>query len=153
MLGTTNTGGRSRSMRRFATLAALALGIIAAPTAARAQSAIIYGSLGNFDISNDTGKVCHGFEVQLDGLTAGQVPYWFSSNRYGAPQVIPNATGVAVRWATTYDAATGTWADRTVQHTVRWFPGQCYQWTGPATYESSGCEHFGAYATANPTRS
>ena len=151
MYGTTTTGGRPRSMRQFATLAALALGIIAAPTAARAQSAIIYGSLGNFDISNDTGKVCHGFEVQLDGLTAGQVPYWFSSNRYGAPQVIPNATGVAVRWATTYDAATGTWADRTVQHTVPWFPGQCYQWTGPATYESSGCEHFGAGATGNPT--
>ena len=81
------------------------------------------------------------------------MPYWFSSNRYGAPQVITNATGVAVRWATTYDAASGTWADRTVQHTVRWFPGQCYQRTGPATYESSGCEHFGAYATANPTSS
>src|SRR5262249_52921801 len=46
---------------------------------------------------------------------------------------------------------TGTWADRTVQHTVPWFPGQCYQWTGPATYESSGCEHFGAGTLANPT--
>jgi hypothetical protein len=137
-------------MRRWGALAALVLGL-AAPSAARAQSAIIYGSLGNFDISNDTGKVCHGFEVELDGLSPAQVPYWFSANRYGAPQVIPTATGVVVRWAASYDASSGAWSDRTVQHTVPWFPGQCYQWTGPATYESSGCEHFGAGSTANPT--
>ena len=37
--------------RTAALLAALA------PGAAHAQSAIIYGSLGNFDISNDTGKI------------------------------------------------------------------------------------------------
>jgi len=152
MSGTTNTGGWLRLMRQYVTLAALLLGLIAAPTAARAQSAIIYGALGNFDISNDTGKVCHGFEVLLDGLTPAQVPYSFSSNRYGAPVVTPTATGVAVRWATTYDPSTSMWADRTVQHTVPWFPGQCYQWTGPATYTNSGCEHFGAGAIANPTK-
>jgi len=131
--------------------AGLAVAILAAPTIARAQSAIIYGSLGNFDISNDTGKVCHGFEVELDGLRPADAPYSFSANRYGVPQVIPTATGIAVRWATTYDAASGTWADRTVQHTVPWFSGQCYQWTGPATYTNSGCEHFGVGAFANPT--
>lgn len=96
MLGTTHTGRLPRSMRRYATFAALALGIVAAPTIARAQSAIIYGSLGNFDISNDTGKVCHGFEVELDGLTAAQVPYRFSSNRYGNPQVIRRATAASL---------------------------------------------------------
>ncbi|MGE3706350.1 MAG: hypothetical protein AB7I13_13825, partial [Vicinamibacterales bacterium] len=41
--------------------ATVALGV---PVVAQAQSAIIYGSLSNFDISNDTGKVCHGFEVK-----------------------------------------------------------------------------------------
>jgi hypothetical protein len=137
-------------------LAACALGIAAAPTLAAAQSAIIYGSLGNFDISNDTGKVCHGFEVELDGLTRAQVPYWFSSNRYGNPQVVDTATGVAVRWAATYDASIGAWSTRTLPHAVPWFPGQCYQWTIPAPnaptdYESSGCEHFGAGTTGNPT--
>ena len=44
-----------------------ALLAVLAPGAAHAQSAIIYGSLGNFDISNDTGRVCHGFEVEADG--------------------------------------------------------------------------------------
>ena len=151
MLGRTWRNEKTGTWGRGAALAALLLGLGLAPTAARAQSAIIYGSLGNFDIANDTGKVCHGFEVELDGLTAAQVSYWFSANRYGAPQVTPTATGVVVRWAAAYDAATGAWADRTLQHTVPWFPGQCYQWTGPATYESSGCEHFGAGTIANPT--
>ena len=49
--------------------AVVALG---APAMAQAQSAIIYGSLSNFDIANDTGKTCHGFEVQLEGLTPAQ---------------------------------------------------------------------------------
>lgn len=140
-----------RVARRLGTIAGLAIGIATTPTIARAQSAIIYGSLGNFDISNDTGKICHGFEIQLEGLTAADVPYSFSTERYGAPQLLPYATGVAVRWASTYDPATGTWAERTLQHTVPWFPGQCYQWTGPATYQDSGCEHFGTGATGNPT--
>lgn len=82
-------------------------------------------------------------------MTAADAPYSFSANRYGVPQVIPNATGVAVRWATTYNATTGMWADRTLQHTVPWFPGQCYQWN-PGWYQDSGCEHFGVGATANP---
>lgn len=154
MFGNIQEGTRTESWRRFGALAALALGVVAAPAAAHAQSAIIYGSLGNFDISNDTGKVCHGFEVELDGLTPAQVPYSFSANRYGTPQVIPTATGVAVRWATTYNPSTGTWAESTVQHTVPWFPGQCYQWTIPApnaptNYDTSGCEHFGVGAIAN----
>ena len=144
------TRTRRRGAGRWGAMAAAAAGILAAPAISLAQSAIIYGSLGNFDISNDTGKVCHGFEIDLDGLQPSDVPYWFAANRYGAPTVTPTATGVAVRWAATYDAASGTWSDRTVQHTVPWFPGQCYQWTGPATYTNSGCEHFGAGAIANP---
>ena len=156
MFGFIITEGRGRSWRRAIALAAAAVGIGLAPAAAHAQSAIIYGALGNFDISNDTGKVCHGFEVELDGLTQADVPYWFSANRYGAPQVLPTATGVVVRWAASYDASSGAWSTGTIQHTVPWFPGQCYQWTVPApnaptNYDTAGCEHFGAGATANPT--
>lgn len=127
------------------------LGLLAAPVVAQAQSAIIYGSLGNFDISNDTGQVCHGFEVEMEGVTAAQVPYSFSANRYGAPAVIPTATGVRVRWASPYDASAHQFVERTLPHTVPWFPGQCYQWV-PATYQDGGCEHFGTGVTANPTR-
>ena len=84
-----------RIARKWGTVATLAIALWGAPTSAGAQSAIIYGSLGNFDISNDTGKVCHGFEVDADGLTPAQAPYSFAANRYGVPQVIPTATGGA----------------------------------------------------------
>lgn len=132
-------------------LALSALVAFAVPALAQAQSAIIYGSLGNFDISNDTGKVCHGFEVEIEGLNSSQVVGTFSAQRYGAASVIPSATGVRVRWESPYDSNSGQWAERTLPHTVAWFPGQCYQWN-PATYQASGCEHFGTSTTANPTR-
>lgn len=124
-------------------LRALALAILIAPGMVAAQSAIIYGSVGNFDISNDTGKVCHGFELQFEGADRSQVYGGFNVQRYGDPAIIPNATGVAMRWESPYDPATGTYAERTLPHTVSWFPGQCYQWN-PGTYQNSGCEHFGA---------
>ena len=145
--------GRSSHRRapgRYAALAALALGVLAAPSLASAQSAIIYGSLGNFDISNDTGKICHGFQIEVEGLPPDQVPYFFTAQRYGTPTVTATATGSLVRWASTYNASNGTWADRTLPHTVPWFPGQCYSWN-PGTYQDSGCEHFGVGTTGNPT--
>ena len=133
---------------RTAGLAALvALGV---PAMAHAQSAIIYGSLSNFDISNDTGKTCHGFEVQLDGLQPSDYSGSFTSNRYGTPTVATTPTGVSVTWGTTYSPSTG-WATRTLPHTVPWFSGQCYQWVA-GTYQDGGCEHFGTYFTANPTK-
>ena len=141
--------GRTLAMVvRSAGLAALvALG---APALAQAQSAIIYGSLSNFDISNDTGKVCHGFEVDVDGVQVADYSGSFTSNRYGTPVVAQTPTGVSVTWGTTYSASTG-WATRTLPHTVPWFSGQCYQWVA-GTYENGGCEHFGTYFVSNPTK-
>ena len=136
------------TLARTAGLAALVA--VGAPAMAHAQSAIIYGSLSNFDISNDTSKVCHGFEVELDGLQVGDYGGSFSSNRYGTPTVAPTPTGVTVTWKS---AQTGSaWSERTLQHTVPWFSGQCYQWSGPAIYENGGCEHFGTYFNANPAK-
>ena len=138
-------------MKSFkAVLASVALVMLAGAAAASAQSAVIYGSLGNFDISNDTGQTCHGFEIEIHGLTPAEIPYSFTAQRYGAPQLIPFAGGVRVRWESPYDASTGQFAERTLPHTVSWFPGQCYQWN-PATYQDSGCEHFGTGTTGNPT--
>lgn len=128
--------------------ATVALGV---PVVAQAQSAIIYGSLSNFDISNDTGKVCHGFEVKMDGVRVSDYSGSFTANRYGTPTVSPTDTGIAVTWRSAYNTATQSWATRTLQHTVPWFSGQCYQWV-PGTYENGGCEHFGTYTTANPTK-
>ena len=130
-------------LRRTALRAVLALCMLAGSRAAHAQSAIIYGSVSNFDIANDTGRICHGFEIDLDGQTTILPPSAsFSAERYGVPTSFVYTGGVAVRWESPYDAATQSFAERTLPHTVPWFPGQCYQWN-PATYQDSGCEHFG----------
>jgi hypothetical protein len=136
--------------RRLLRDAAFSLALLAAPVTVRAQSAIIYGSLGNFDISNDTGQICHGFEIEIGGVTPADVPGGFSAERYGAPSIVPYAGGTNVRWASPYDAGSQSFVERTLPHTVSWFPGQCYQWN-PATYQDSGCEHFGSWTNANAT--
>ena len=130
--------------------AALSLTLLAAPVAVRAQSAIIYGQLSNFDISNDTGQICHGFEIEIGGVTPADVPGGFSAERYGVPSVVPYATGTNVRWESPYNAGSQSFVERTLPHTVPWFPGQCYQWN-PATYQDSGCEHFGSWTYGNAT--
>jgi hypothetical protein len=134
--------------RRLFRDAALSLALLAAPVTVRAQSAIIYGSLGNFDISNDTEQVCHGFEIEIGGVTSVDVQGGFSAERYGPPSVVPYAGGVHVRWESPYDSNSQSFVERTLPHTVPWFPGQCYQWN-PATYQNSGCEHFGSWTNAN----
>ncbi|RKG72675.1 PEP-CTERM sorting domain-containing protein [Corallococcus exercitus] len=131
-------------------MAGLFFSVVGLGTSAHAQSAVIYGSLGNFDISNDTGEVCHGFEIELEGLSSQDVVTTFSTQRYGAAQIVPYATGVRVRWESPYNAATQQFAQRTLPHTVPWFPGQCYQWNA-GTYQDSGCEHFGTNITRNAT--
>jgi hypothetical protein len=140
------TGAR-RYARWGLALAALAV----APSAAQAQSAIIYGSLSNFDISNDTGRVCHGFEIEFEGVAPSDVPGGFSANRYGMPRTLATPTGTKLRWESPFDVATGRWQTRTVPHAVPWFPGQCYQWV-PGTYENGGCEHYGSWTLGNPTK-
>ncbi|MFN7916397.1 MAG: hypothetical protein U0Q55_13740 [Vicinamibacterales bacterium] len=139
--------GLAAAVRTAGLAAVVALG---APAFAHAQSAIIYGSLGNFDIANDTGKVCHGFEIQIDGVSQADYGGSFSSNRYGMPVVAPTPTGVTVTYGTQLNGS--SWAERTLPHTVPWFSGQCYQWSGPAIYENGGCEHFGTYFNTNPTK-
>ncbi len=141
-----HTPGLATLARTTGLAALIALG---APALAQAQSAIIYGSLSNFDIANDTGKVCHGFEVRVDGLQVADYSGSFTANRYGTPTVAATATGVSVTWGATYGS--NGWNTRTLPHTVPWFSGQCYQWVA-GTYENGGCEHFGTYFTANPAR-
>ncbi len=140
----------SRSLKSLFAAAAVAVGVLVGSSAAHAQSAIMYGSLGNFDILNETGQTCHGFQIDIDGLTAADIPSisYFTVNRYGMPTTTPTATGVSVRWDAPYDVASGTWATRTLPHSVPWFQGQCYQWV-TGTYENGGCEHYGVRTFAN----
>jgi hypothetical protein len=74
-----------------ASLACLGLGNAALGTP-------IYGTLGNFDVVNDTGKTAHGFEIDLEGISVSDVHDTFGGGgrgfpptveRYGAPPSAP----------------------------------------------------------------
>ncbi|MFN8491441.1 MAG: hypothetical protein U0350_27840 [Caldilineaceae bacterium] len=126
----------------------------AKPVAAQgSSSATVFGSLGNFDVVNNTGHDAHGFEIQLEGLTQNDVYYTFSAQRYGAPTVVPYATGVYVRWASPWDNNAQQFAQTTLAHPANtpFVQGGCYQWNG-ASYDTSGCEHFGVSLRANATQ-
>jgi len=132
-------------------LALLILALLATAAPAQAQTATIFGALSNFDVVNDTGHDAHGFEIQLEGLQAGDIYYTFSTQRYGAPQVVPYATGVYLRWTSAYDAGAQQFLHTTVAHASGTpFAGSCYSWG--ANYDAAGCEHFGATLRANPLK-
>ncbi|MFT3743298.1 MAG: hypothetical protein QM785_03285 [Pyrinomonadaceae bacterium] len=124
------------------------LTILAASFAALAQTATVSGALGNFDVVNHSGHHSHGFEVELEGVHAINVPYTFSYQRYGSPHMTDTATGVKIRWESPY--ANGAFTATTVPYAGSGqFGGSCYM--GSATYDSAGCEHFGVSLNANPT--
>ncbi len=127
----------------------LALCVLFAPTASQAQTATVYGQLGNFDVINHTGHDGHGFEIEMEGIHPEDVYYSFSAQRYGAATVTPTATGIKVRWASAY--SNGAFTQTTLAHAPNTpFAGSCYQWG--ANYNISACEHFGVSLTASPTR-
>ena len=126
---------------------------------------IIYGSLGNFDVINDTGQPCNGFEIELEGVQPGEVVYTFGDTggpnptlyiRYGKPTILPNATGTGsiVRYASKYDAVVKKFTDATPA-AISPYPvtmgHQCWVF-GSAAYPGSGCEHFGVSLIANPSK-
>ncbi|MBK6749357.1 MAG: cadherin-like domain-containing protein [Acidobacteria bacterium] len=126
------------------------------PSGAIAQSPppVTYGTLDNFDVINDTGGDCHGFEIELEGITSADVPYWFGApyQRYGEPSIVPTSNGVIVRYAATY--AAGAWS-ATTPIAGGYFPPtdghSCWAGVNP-NYLSWGCDHFGVSLNAAPTR-
>lgn len=122
--------------------------VLIASVTAFSQTATIYGGLSNFDVVNHSGHHSHGFEIELEGIHSGNIPYSFSYQRYGAAHITDTATGVKVRWESPY--AGGAFTATTVAYAgTGQFGGSCYM--GSATYDSAGCEHFGVSLNANPT--
>jgi uncharacterized repeat protein (TIGR02543 family) len=147
-IGTTVLMSANKLSRAAMTIALLALVIIFATVASSAQTATVYGQLGNFDVINHTGHDGHGFEIELEGIQPNDVYYSFSMQRYGAPTVTAMATGTLVRWASPY--VNGVFTATTLAHAPDTpFAGSCYQWG--ANYDQSACEHFGVSLTATPT--
>jgi hypothetical protein len=114
-----------------------------------------FGTLSNFDVFNDTGQVTHGFEIELDGISPANVTYEFGApyERYGNPTVAATATGTMVTYASSYDAATKSWAAGTPLAPSTITPTMGHQcWTGgSASYVNDGCDHFGLGLNATPT--
>jgi len=126
-------------------LAAVALLTAAFTASLNAQTATISGTLSAFDVVNNTRKDAHGFEIQIDGVAQNDLYYTVFGGRYGSPTVTPYATGVYVRYQSSYNSATAAWNQTTPNNgnadaqTFSW--QNCYQ--GGAGYSTSGCEHFG----------
>ena len=77
----------ARSSRRpseFRRLAVL-LGIFASAGVSWASTS--YGSLNNFDVVNDTGDKCYGFEIELEDIHSTDITYTYDYNHYGAPRI------------------------------------------------------------------
>lgn len=120
-------------------------------SAAQAQTVTISGDLFNFQAVNNTGAPVHGFELQIEGALAGDIYYSDVNGRYGAPSIVPYATGVYVRWQSTYNAATGQYDQSTPVSTTNSFSWQdCY--LGGTGYSTSGCESFGQSTFPTGTR-
>lgn len=138
-------------------LAASALACaLAVATAGSASAQTTYGALSNFDIFNETGGECNGFEIELEGLTAADVLYTFGApySRYGDPVVESYATGVYVRYKAQWDATGGAFLQATPQAPAVITPTDghaCFN-GGVGDYLTSGCEHFGIVTNGNPTK-
>ena len=132
-------------LRTFARMTAL----IAASAALTvfAQTATIYGSLGNFDVVNNTGQNACGFEAEIEGLPSGYPVGTFSFQRYGPATVTDYVAANGNSGRRVSHKSLDCSLNKTVAHPPgTWFGGTCYQWN-QATYANAGCEHFGLHYT------
>ena len=114
----------------------------------------MYGSLGNFDIINDTGQTAHGFEIELDGCLPSDIAATFGApyNRYGTPTITTDGTNTFVRYESTYNS--GAWTVGTNSGTYAPTGGHSLffpQYGGSADYPNVPGDHFGVAVNVNPT--
>jgi len=140
-------------MKRFLfTLALVTLTLGSRGTAAPT----IIGDLNNFDTLNDTGQICYGFEIEIDGIHSTDITYTFDWNHYGPPKIREDNTDplhpkVYVRYESTKDS-NGQWGANnsfTNPAIPTITPPQGHTCTDPSVNE--GCEHFGVGYYGAPT--
>jgi PEP-CTERM motif len=147
--------------RPLPTLIALAAAAAFVPGLAGAS---VFGSLGNFDVVNDTGSMARGFEIELEGLHFDDVTDTFGGpgrgfppdvERYGAPSVSEYNEGGNFGVRVTYLAsfAAGAWNVGTPSG-VFTTPGEsCWSGGGIDYGPSTPCDHFGVGTVGNPSKS
>lgn len=157
MINTNTSAPRRMLLAASLLIAASAM----APGEAAAQSIIMAGNYQNFDVLNNTGGTAYGFEMEVRGVSKSQLTRIFPSNfpnlnviRYGVGTATDIPGGVVVRWAASYDPVSGTYSTATpTPPNMTSVPGDsCWTIGMPTTYYTSGCEHFGISAVANPTQ-
>ena len=124
--------------------------IIFFPVSVMASQA--YGSINNFDVVNDTGVPCHGFEIELDDITSAQITYTYDYNHYSTPIISTDFTDpihpkTFIRYEAKYN--NGGWSAYTAVPTNAISPTAGHQFTDPSV--NFGGEHFGVGYSANPT--
>jgi hypothetical protein len=112
-----------------------------------------YGTLNNFDVVNDTGQVCYGFEIELEDLGTADITYTYDYNHYGTPTMRQDDTNpahpkVVIRYDSRKDA-TGHFIAYTAMPTAPVAPTDGHQCTNPSV--NFGCEHFGVGYLRPPT--
>lgn len=160
------TTGRLHS---FFTLPIAAIAFTASPVpvlAAIAPGPLNYGTLSNFDVINDTGQPTNGFEIELEGVSPGDVRYTFGDSgdpafpyiRYGKASAIERnsaGTGTIIRYASKYDPVAKKFTEATpAAHSPypQTMGHMCYRLGDPLNYPTSGCEHFGVSVLRNPSK-
>ena len=113
-----------------------------------ASADLVYGTLSNFDVYNDTGGRTYGFEIEFDDMSTDAIAFVWHSPHYGLGQKIRNGTTAKIRWAASFDGS--AWSAATEQHP----PGGPVATDGHSCVVAVGCEHFGAglYASPSATR-
>ncbi|MFO1484110.1 MAG: putative Ig domain-containing protein [Verrucomicrobiaceae bacterium] len=140
-------------LNRFRGLASLLCVLVSLALPGHLRASIAYGSINNFDTVNDTGQVCHGFEIELDDCHSTDITYTFNYNHYGVPEIREDNTDPAhpkvfIRWLSKKNAD-GTWAAYTAVPSGPIAPTNGHQFTNPAV--NFGGEHFGAGYRTQPS--
>jgi hypothetical protein len=139
----------------YSTIAtSICIAALAAFAAKPSIASTAYGDLNNFDVFNDTGTDCHGFEIELEDIHSTDVTYTYDYNHYGTPRISednsdPLHPKVLVRYAATFDGATNRFSAYTAVPSMPPAATNGHQCTDPSI--NFGCEHFGVGYYGAPT--
>lgn len=120
-----------------------------------ASHATAYGSLNNFDVVNDTGGTCYGFEIELEDIQSTDITYTYDYNHYGAPEITTDKSDPArPRTYVRYQGKRnpdGTWTGFTNPQDPHspLQPTDGHAFTNPGV--NLGGEHFGVGYRAAPS--
>lgn len=142
---------RCRAALSWTLVLLLPLLFLAASRPASASQA--YGSINNFDTVNDTGSVCHGFDIEIDDIHSKDITYTYDYNHYGVPVIRednsnPLHSKVFVRYQSAKNPD-GSWASYTAIPAAPIPPTAGHQFTNPSL--NFGGEHFGVGFYGTPT--